>query len=153
MKSYLRHNWDRIVGSETAASLGTIERQIFHHVARRTKSHGARWGASGADHLVRVLVARSNSEMHSVTEEAAKPLSAAKQPFPNGTEVQRKLRAAEQWLQVRRPALQGPRAGQPWVKHVLRELARSPYTAAWGLTCMGSYLLSPPNPYKNLAQW
>ncbi|MCL6444508.1 MAG: ISLre2 family transposase [Alicyclobacillus sp.] len=133
LKGYLRHNWDGIVGTGAAASLGTIEGQVFHHVARRMKRHGARWSATGADHLVRLLVARANGEMLSATKEAANPLAAAKRPsfkVPNGTEVQRKLRAAEEWLQVHMPALQGPHAGRPWVKHVLRELARSPHTVA-----------------------
>lgn len=133
LRGYLYHNWDGIVTSETAASLGTIEGQVFHHLARRMKRHGARWSTSGADHLVRVMAVRANREAYHLADKGTKTereVRVPKQVFVGGNMAARKRQAAESWLQVHLPALDGPHASRPWVKYVLRELVRSPFTVA-----------------------
>jgi hypothetical protein len=133
LRGYLHHNWDGIVTSGVAASLGTIEGQVFHHLARRMKRHGARWSATGADHLVRVMAVRANREAYHIADNGTKTQSEVrvpKQEFNSGNMVARKRQVAESWLQVHLPALDGPHASRPWIKYILRELVRSPFTVA-----------------------
>lgn len=128
LRKYLQENWDGICRSGAADSLGTIEGQVFHHVARRMKRHGAQWSEKGADHLVRLLAARANGELAVM----------GRQAWPMQTEVLRQatgstairvcpgeLNDPEAWLRANLPALSGPAAGSPWVKYVLRELVRA----------------------------
>jgi hypothetical protein len=133
LRGYLYHNWDGIVTSGAAASLGTIEGQVFHHLARRMKRHGARWSASGADHLVRVMAVRANREAYHLADNGMKTKSETqvpKQVSASRNMAARKRQAAETWLQVHLPALDGPHASRPWVKYILRKLVRSPFTVA-----------------------
>lgn len=127
LRRYLQSNWEGICEADAGERLGAIEGQVFHHVARRMKRHGARWSEAGADHLVRLLAARANGELL----EAAKSRRLA-----HPDEVRRVLGTgrliadlpsganAGECLRARVPALYGPAAGSPWVKHVLRELVR-----------------------------
>jgi hypothetical protein len=135
LRVYLRNNWDGIVSSGVAANLGAIEGQVFHHLARRMKRHGARWSASGVDHLARVMTVRANGEAFHTNAGATKQkrtslVAAAQGGSHERDTVMRKQRAAEKWLQVHLPALEGPHAARPWAKYVLRQLVHSPFTVA-----------------------
>jgi len=135
LKGYLKEYWDGIVDSGDVVSLGAIEGQVFHHVARRMKRHGARWSKQGADALVRLMAARANGETLQVLAqpERVKPTKKAVVPTRvsvNEAEIARKVEDAARWLSTHMPALVGPHAGRPWVKYVLRELARLPHTIA-----------------------
>ena len=128
LRRYLESNWDGIRGSGKAQSLGAIEGQVFHNVARRMKRHGARWSESGADHLARALSARANGELGAFTESCtnidrkmlnrALPQRAVDTCATGGTDD-------GSWLKVSMPVLQGPSAGKPWVKWVMRALAEA----------------------------
>lgn len=63
VRQYLNNNWEGFCFSKAAVRLGVIEGQVFYHVARRIKRHGARWGERGADHLCRVLAKKANGEL------------------------------------------------------------------------------------------
>ncbi|WP_062310641.1 ISLre2 family transposase [Alicyclobacillus sendaiensis] len=135
LKGYLKEHWDGIVDSGDVVSLGVIEGQVFHHVARRMKRHGARWSKQGADALVRLMAARANGETLQVIAqpECVKPTKKPVVPTRvsvNEAEIARKVEDAARWLSTHMPALVGPHAGRPWVKYVLRELARLPHTIA-----------------------
>ncbi|WP_456151139.1 UPF0236 family transposase-like protein [Alicyclobacillus vulcanalis] len=134
LKGYLKNHWDGIVNSDAAVSLGAIEGQVFHHVARRMKRHGARWSERGADALVRLMAARANGEPVMKASEKREPHLAtrgmAQEAVVTDAEMTRKVEAAASWLEAHMPALSGPHAGRPWVKYVLRELARLPHTIA-----------------------
>ncbi|SIS49384.1 ISLre2 family transposase, partial [Alicyclobacillus vulcanalis] len=134
LKGYLKNHWDGIVSSDAAVSLGAIEGQVFHHVARRMKRHGARWSERGADALVRLMAARANGEPVMKASEKREPHLAtrgmAQEAVVTDAEMTRKVEAAASWLEAHMPALAGPHASRPWVKYVLRELARLPHTIA-----------------------
>ena len=130
----MRSNWDGIVSSGAAAHLEAIEGQVFHHLARRMKRHGARWSVTGADHLARVIAVRANGEVfhtRAVTESTGAGRARALSSRSVGRyAVARKKQAAERWLQVHLPVFEGPHAGRPWVKYVLQQLEHSPFTIA-----------------------
>ncbi|SIT14733.1 hypothetical protein SAMN05421799_12120, partial [Alicyclobacillus vulcanalis] len=54
----------------------------------------------------------------------------AQEAVVTDAEMTRKVEAAASWLEAHMPALAGPHASRPWVKYVLRELARLPHTIA-----------------------
>lgn len=56
---YVLGNWEGIKGD--LISLGTIEGQVYHHLARRMKGVGARWTTDGADRMARLYGAEANS--------------------------------------------------------------------------------------------
>ena len=129
---YLQANWEGICRSGATESLGAIEGQIFHHIARRMKRHGARWSRPGADHLARLLAARANGELL----EAAKSVWQAQPEIIRGAvsggpicDKDRAIRAIKEdpgaWLQKSMPALYGSSARDPWVKYVLRVLTQT----------------------------
>lgn len=132
LKGYLKEHWDGIMDSGDVVSLGAIEGQVFHRGARRMKSHGARWSERGADALVRLMAARANGELAAKAiarqEKHPQRTQAAQVTQMTDAEIARKVEAAASWLAVHMPALDGPHAGRPWVKYVLRELARLPHT-------------------------
>ena len=101
LRKYLRQNWGGIVGSGAAAGLGAIEGQVFHTVARRMKRHGARWSAKGADHLVRVMVARANGKppvwRSKQAGGSAEGRKEARWCPSEGERLMRKQRAAGEW--------------------------------------------------------
>ncbi|BDG58947.1 ISLre2 family transposase [Caldinitratiruptor microaerophilus] len=128
LRKYLQENWDGICRSGAADSLGTIEGQVFHHVARRMKRHGAQWSDRGADHLVRLLAARANGELAVMGRQAWPMQSEVLRQATGSTAIRvqpGELNDPEAWLRVNLPALSGPAAGSPWVKYVLRELVRA----------------------------
>ncbi|WP_429726408.1 hypothetical protein [Alicyclobacillus sendaiensis] len=95
------------------------------------KRHGARWSKQGADALVRLMAARANGETLQVLAQPERVKSTKKAVVPtrvsvNEEEVARKVEDAARWLSTHMPALVGPQAGRPWVRYVLRELARPP---------------------------
>uniref|UniRef100_UPI000B1D2979 ISLre2 family transposase n=1 Tax=Alicyclobacillus mali (ex Roth et al. 2021) TaxID=1123961 RepID=UPI000B1D2979 len=133
LKSYMEKNWEGIVSDGDVVSLGTIEGQVFHHVARRMKRHGARWSKSGADALVRLVAARSNQEplrVRRLSRFEVQPNELANGKRVNEAELTRHAKEAVRWLERQMPALVGPHADRPWVKYVLRELSRISFTVA-----------------------
>ena len=52
-RRYLLDNWDGIKERGEIESLGAIEGQIFHHIARRMKRRGASWSEEGVDRMAR----------------------------------------------------------------------------------------------------
>ncbi|MDQ7794338.1 MAG: ISLre2 family transposase [bacterium] len=123
LRGYLRNNWEGIRHSDEAQVLGAMEGQVFHHLARRMKRHGARWSRSGADHLGRLLAARANGEL---VHRSARPKASAALPRPaiKTPDIRRLQKDPAEWLRRSMPALQGPHASKPWVKWVLREISR-----------------------------
>lgn len=132
LEHYLAANWEGILSSGSAESLGAIEGQVHHHLARRMKRHGARWSEQGADHMARLLAARANGELVGVARQTwqAEPriLQKAAEPL---TRIHRGLSDdPAAWLRAHLPVLHSSVAGAPWVKHVLRALAEAaPATA------------------------
>jgi hypothetical protein len=122
LRRYLEHHWAGITAPD-APSLGSIEGEGSHRVARQLKGRAARWSLAGSDHLVRLLAAEANGEL-------AKALAVGR-PQPAGTPSRSALPALRReagdtdpaWLPAHRPALDGPQAGRPWIRWVLRELA------------------------------
>ncbi|EJY56810.1 hypothetical protein URH17368_0509 [Alicyclobacillus hesperidum URH17-3-68] len=133
LKSYMEKNWEGIVSDGDVVSLGTIEGQVFHHVARRMKRHGARWSKSGADALVRLVADRSNQEplrVRRLSRFEVQPNELANGKQVNEAELTRHAKEAVRWLERQMPALVAPHADRPWVKYVLRELSRISFTVA-----------------------
>ncbi|AEJ43987.1 ISLre2-like element ISAlac1 family transposase [Alicyclobacillus acidocaldarius] len=133
LKSYMEKNWQGIVGDDDVVSLGAIEGQVFHHVARRMKRHGARWSKPGADALVRLIATRANHEPLRANTPSRSEMQAevpVKTKPVNEAEIARRVEEAATWLEKHMPALVGPHADRPWVKYVLRELARVSATVA-----------------------
>ncbi|NHM26889.1 ISLre2 family transposase [Desulfofundulus sp. TPOSR] len=128
---YLEENWVGIVASAGAKRLGTIEGQIQHNVARRMKRLGARWTINGGDRMARILAAKANGKLDNyvlrwpVKHEKLREL--AQKPVEK-----QKAGDVEKWLQATLPALKGPFADRPWIKYVLRELARPDFAALIG---------------------
>ena len=129
LRRYLQGNWEGICQSEVAERLGTIEGQVFHHVARRIKRHGARWSDTGADHLVHLLPARANGELPGVARQVwrAQPelIRRAAGDKPIRAEGRPSGQDPSAWLRASLPALCGPSADEPWVKYVLRVLTQT----------------------------
>jgi len=129
LRRYLQGNWEGICQSEAAERLGAIEGQVFHHVVRRMKRHGARWSEAGADHLARLLAARANGELPEAARQVwrAQPelIRRAAGDKPICTEGCPSGQDPSAWLQASMPALYGPSADEPWVKYVLRVLAQT----------------------------
>lgn len=127
LKRYLEANWDGIAGSEEARGLGgAIEGQVFHHVARRMKRHGARWSERGADHLARLLAVKANGELAAVCQ-GRRQMQSGRLKELAGDRLIQELRPGEDagaWLRAKLPALLGPAADEPWVKFCLRPLSR-----------------------------
>ncbi|PZM90907.1 MAG: ISLre2 family transposase [Actinobacteria bacterium] len=127
LERYLANHWDGIRMDDRARSLGAIEGQVFHVVARRMKRHGARWSTCGADHLGRLLAARANGELAAFTRRSgSRPLETLPSVVADidlREPTRAELNEAEDWLRARVPALYGPHADRPWVKHKLRRLA------------------------------
>jgi hypothetical protein len=123
LKGYLTANWDGLRKLPEEDRLGAIEGQVRHTISRRMKRIGARWTEQGADHMAKLLAAKSNGELLRYLE--PRPAAVATDSL---TEGELKLATArpedvEAWLQAKVPALTGPFAGTPWIKHVLREIA------------------------------
>lgn len=128
LRRYLQSNWEGICATDAGARLGTIEGQVFHHLARRMKRQGARWSAAGADHLARVLAGRANGELQAAVRARRQAQPGTVQRVTAADRLIVDLQPArdpEEWLRVRLPSLYGPAAGSPWVKHALRQLARA----------------------------
>jgi len=131
LKQYLIDNWEGISALPEEERLGTIEGQVRHTLARRMKRIGARWTPRGADHMARLLAARVNGELgvYAVSNGVVNtPLLEQVIIHIGGIEQPQRLKRdnLEEWLKAEMPALKGPCAGQPWVKHVLRVLASMP---------------------------
>lgn len=122
---YVLGNWEGIKGDFT--SLGTIEGQVYHHLARRMKRLGARWTTDGADRMARLCGAKANGELgkYSATsvdhssETTRKSLTKPRERVGN---LDKKAAEVGEWLRARVPSLEGPHQSRPFVKHVLRQL-------------------------------
>ncbi len=126
LRRYLQANWEGICATDAGERLGAIEGQVFHHLARRMKRQGARWSDAGADHLARLLAARANGELLAVVRARRQAQPERVQRLLSARRLITDLEPAqdpEEWLRARVPALYGPAAGSPWVKHALRQLA------------------------------
>jgi len=62
-RQYVFDNWEGIRKSEEVNRLGTIEGQVYHHIARRMKRLGARSSIAGGDRMARLLAARADGEL------------------------------------------------------------------------------------------
>ncbi|MBE3563007.1 MAG: ISLre2 family transposase, partial [Hydrogenibacillus schlegelii] len=128
LEQYLRHNWEGMIALPEAWRLGAVEGEVFHIIARRMKRQGARWSRHGADALARLLTARANGRFGEAGRSEAKvhrsEAKEAKHRWRKPDIRQGLAHAAGEWLRGHLPALEGPFAGKPWVKFVLRELTR-----------------------------
>lgn len=127
---YLANNWEGIRADATLQELGAIEGQVFHHIARRMKRHGARWSPRGADHLGRLLSAHANGELDQFTRccwslRPKQQLNLTSKTFIRHDPADGSVEDLAAWLRARMPALQGPHADHLWIKHVLRRLAEA----------------------------
>ncbi len=92
-----------------------------------TLAHGARWGVTGADHLVRVTVVRANGKPLATVCKKAVSDSAMKwvqSCTSNREALAQKQRVASYWLEVRLPVFTGPHACMRGSKYGLREIVR-----------------------------
>ncbi|APC08916.1 ISLre2 family transposase [Neomoorella thermoacetica] len=128
LRHYLKNNWEGICQTKATERLGAIEGQVFHHIARRMKRHGARWSNKGADHLARLLAARANGELKEAVrlfwQAQPETIRQAVGDKPIRTEGRKHGQDPEEWLRASVPALYGPASGEPWVKYVLRVLTK-----------------------------
>lgn len=127
---YLEENRSGIATSAGAKRLGTIEGQIQHNVARRMKRLGAKWTITGGDRMARLLAAKANGELSNYASRWLMEHGKLKELAQLKPVIEKqKAGEMEKWLQATIPALKGPFADRPWIKHVLRELARPDFAA------------------------
>lgn len=123
LKGYLIDNWTGIAQLPEEERLGTIEGQVRHTIARRMKRIGARWTSEGADRMGRLLAAKANDELtRYVNQSQSKVGQLLEFDVPVVKEAVAGKEDIEAWLRASMPALQGPFAGRPWIKYVLREI-------------------------------
>ncbi len=128
-RQYVLDNWDGIKTSDEAASLGTIEGQIYHWIARRMKRVGARWSPDGADRMARLLAAKANNELNDYASQPVTKVNKRLTALIDRTKQhisEDLVKHAEDigaWLRAKVPALCGPYQSTPFVKYVLRKLA------------------------------
>lgn len=128
LEKYLENNWEGIVSLPGEWRLGAIEGQVFHHVARRMKRHRARWSKRGADHLARLLAVKAGGEWDRWIGCRERTGSAVSEELERRVTQRWRRQLAKvsgEWLGTHLPVLEGPAADRPWVKYVLRELARA----------------------------
>ena len=130
VKKYLNNNWEGICHSKAGVRLGAIEGQVFHHIARRMKRHGAGWSEQGADHLARLLAKKANGELSEALKakwktkpEVIKRLVGEKKPFIDA-DVLIGAKDYGEWLRTTMPVLYGPAQSAPWVKYIMRYLVQ-----------------------------
>lgn len=130
LKSYLADNWVGIAQLPEEERLGTIEGQVRHTITRRMKRIGARWTVEGADRMSRLLAAKANDELNRYV---GKSQSTVGQLLEFDVPIEKQAACGkedlEAWLRTSMPALQGPFAGKPWIKHVLREIGSIQWSA------------------------
>jgi len=123
LKGYLIDNWTGIAQLPEEERLGTIEGQVRHTIARRMKRIGARWTLEGADRMGRLLAAKANDELtRYVNQSQSKVGQLLEFDVPVAKETLGSKQDIEAWLRASMPALQGPFAGRPWIKYVLKEI-------------------------------
>lgn len=136
LDNYLRNNWEGIGRLPEGCRMGVIEAQVRHVITRRMKHISGGWNPGGADHMAHLLAADANDELKRYVPGRAmdrETLDGVLDPEPvQQTAGTRRVSEedVEQWLRVNMPALTGPHAGRPWVKHVLREISKA--AAQWG---------------------
>jgi len=127
-KTYLGNNWDALVdyrdrGLKTpldARGLGAIEGNIDKILAQRFKGRGMSWSSRGANHLAKLLVAKTNGNLDSIPtfEKNNSPIEL--KPTQRAVlKVQRQGRG--DYLQVHIPALDT--ANRPYIE-AIRALTR-----------------------------
>lgn len=122
--SYLKKNWEGIVKTGEMRNLGAIEGQIQHNIARRMKRLGARWTVGGGERMARVLAAKADGRLAGYVWRWPVEVEKIREVVKGRVREKYKGEDIEKWLRVNIPALEGPNAGRPWVKHVLREVVR-----------------------------
>ncbi|AEM78241.1 UPF0236 family transposase-like protein [Thermoanaerobacter wiegelii] len=122
---YLLDNWGGIVNSPGTERLGAIEGQIQHNIARRMKRLGCRWTIEGGDRMSRVLAEKANGELENYTMRWPLKQEKLKEVVQSKTGKDYKAEDIEKWLKVSLPILEGPFAGRPWIKYVLKEITRA----------------------------
>lgn len=124
---YVIRNWSGIKGD--FVSLGTIEGQVYHHLARRMKRLGARWTTEGADRMSRLCGARANNELSEYSIPGIARLPKTRKTLSTHKErvgdLDTKATEIGNWIRANMPALQGPHQSRPYVKYVLRQLLTS----------------------------
>lgn len=129
LRGYLLGNWDGI-NQLSDATLGSIEGQVRHTLARRMKNIGGCWGESGMDNMAHLLAARMNGELDKFVaspvwdRDLVDELIEDVPPVDIPKAVRKSGEDTERWLRANMPALQGPHADRPWIKHVLRDISR-----------------------------
>jgi hypothetical protein len=138
LRSYILANWEGIQANLDGPTLGTIEGQNWRIVACRMKRRGARWGLKGGDYMPRLLALREEGALEGLLKRIGRTRPMATEKIRRLEEritapkqaVRRRKKADEDaWLRARIPALNGPSAGEPWVRYVLRLLAEAGYVA------------------------
>lgn len=79
--------------------------------------------------MARVLAAKANWELTNHTARWLVDHQKLKEIVHVKPVEKQKAEDVEKWLRASVPALKGPFADRPWIKHVLRELARPNYAA------------------------
>lgn len=131
---YILSNWDGIQATLDGTTLGTIEGHNWRIVALRMKRRGARWGLKGGNYMPRLLALREEGALEKLLQKWTKPLDTkrinelAQQTIERNKAARKKGREQE-WLKAVVPALDGPFAGEAWIKHVLRPLVEAGYVA------------------------
>jgi hypothetical protein len=122
LRRYLTQHWAGITAPD-APSLGSIEGEVYHRVARRLTGRAARWSPAGSDHRVRLLAAQANGAQADALA-LGRPQPAAAAPRPAQPRIRREAGDTDPTgLPAHLSALDGPHAGRPWIRMVLRELA------------------------------
>jgi len=127
LRRYLLDNWDGIKSSDEVESLGAIEGEGYHQVARRMKRMGASWSEHGADRMARLLAAKANGELNRYTGSWRIPWKSVPLVLPrleqfNAADLDAKAEEVGAWLRARVPALTGPYQSSLFVKYVLRQI-------------------------------
>ncbi|MFO7951809.1 MAG: ISLre2 family transposase [Bacillota bacterium] len=125
LKKYLFLNWGGIAELPEEERLGTIEGQVRHTITRRMKRIGARWTTTGANRMSRLLAAKANGELNSYISGKKDTIKELLEFEPVLKTTSRdKQEDLEAWLSTSMPALSGPHSSRPWIKYILRELAK-----------------------------
>ncbi len=119
---YLAANWEGIRDLPEEDRLGAIEGQVRHTISRRMKRIGARWTETGADCMARLLAAKSNDELLRHLEPRPAAVAADTLIREDFEPAKARPEDIEAWIRAKVPALTGPFASRPWIKHVLKGL-------------------------------
>jgi hypothetical protein len=100
----------------TGRGLGSMESNEDKLIANRMKKRGLSWTIKGA--------LRMNKAIQLAANEQIKPFCERPQPLPERNSVSQvkvspaRKKGYQKWLEAYLPALHGPHANRPWVKHL-----------------------------------